>query len=403
VSEAPQAFHLLAKPTGSRCNLACDYCYFLAKESLYPGSDFRMSDEGLEEYIRQYLDAQHQHTAQAAIAWQGGEPTLMGLDFFRRSVELAQRYNRPGMTVQHTIQTNGTTLDDDWCRFFRENRFLVGISLDGPRKLHDRYRRDKRGKPTFDRVMAGLELLRKHRVDFNILATVHKANAGHPLDVYRFLRDEAGAKFIQFIPIVERENDSGFQEGNKVSKRSTGPGQYGDFLIGVFEEWVRRDVGSVFVQLFDSALGAWAGIPQGLCIFAPTCGNALALEHNGDLYSCDHFVEPGYLLGNIMETPMAELAASAEQRRFGRDKLDRLPLVCRTCEFGFACRGGCPKNRFLETSSGEPGLNYLCKGYMNFYRHLDKPMKAMAQLLRHGQAPALIMKQYGSLQGGEKP
>ncbi len=253
MSEAPPAFHLLAKPAGARCNLACDYCFFLSKESLYPGSSLRMSDEVLEEYIRQYLDA-HQ-APEATIAWQGGGPTLMGLDFFRRSVELAKRGRRPGMEIQYTIQTNGTTLDDDWCRFFRENGFLVGISLYGPGKLHDSYRRDKRGKPTFQRLMAGLELLRKHKVDFNILATVNRANAAHPLDVYRFLRDGAEAQFIQFIPIVERQDDSGTRGKGKVSKRSADAERYGDFLTGVFDEWVRQTWAA---YSYSSSIQPWA-------------------------------------------------------------------------------------------------------------------------------------------------
>lgn len=388
------AFHLLAKPAGASCNLACEYCFFLSKEKLYPESDLRMSDEVLDEYIRQYIEAQQ--VPQATIAWQGGEPTLMGLDFFRRSVELAQRHRRDGMEIQHTIQTNGTTLNDEWCSFFKQNNYLVGISLDGPRKLHDKYRRDKRGKPTFDKVMAGLELLQKHDVDFNILATVHRANAGHPEEVYRFFRDEAGARFIQFIPIVERDNDTGYQKGETVTKRSVTPDQFGAFLCRVFDEWVRKDVGEIFVQLFDAALGAWAGAPAGLCIFAPTCGTALALEHNGDLFSCDHFVEPDYLLGNIMETPMSELVCSEQQLGFGRNKYDRLPQQCRLCDFGFACRGGCPKDRFTKTAKGEPGLNYLCSGYLAFFRHVDKPMKTMTELLKQERAPAEIVLQYRS-------
>ncbi len=392
MNSPPSSFHLLAKPAGARCNLACDYCFFLSKDRLYPGSDLRMSDAVLEEYIRQYIESQQ--VPMATIAWQGGEPTLMGIDFFRRSVELAEKYRKPGMQIQHTIQTNGTTLNDEWCSFFRENRFLVGLSLDGPRKLHDKYRRDRRGKPTFEKVMVGLDLLKKHGVDFNILATVHRANAGRPLDVYRFFRDEAEARFIQFIPIVERDNDTGFQEGDSVTKRSVRPEEYGSFLCSIFDEWVRNDVGEVFVQLFDAALAAWAGAPAGLCIFAPTCGDALALEHNGDLYSCDHYVEPGYLLGNIMETPMSELAGSERQRRFGRDKYDRLSQQCRLCDVGFACRGGCPRNRFTSTAKGESGLNYLCAAYLGFFRHIDEPMKTMAGLLEQDREPAGIVQQY---------
>jgi uncharacterized protein len=383
------AFHLLVKPAGAICNLGCKYCFFLSKENLYPGSSFRMSHDLLEEYIRQYIQAQR--VPEATISWQGGEPMLMGLDFFRRSVEYAERYRKPGMTIHYTMQTNGTLLDDEWCNFFRENDFLIGISLDGPQEQHDAYRVDKGGNPTFDRVMRGLRLMQKHTVQFNILACVHAANADHPLDVYRFFRDEAGAEFIQFIPIVERDNETGFQEGNKVTDRSVRAEQYGTFLITIFDEWVRRDVGGIYVQIFDVSLAAWVGEPPGLCIFSPTCGTALALEHNGDLYSCDHFVEPGYLLGNIEEQPMIDLVISEKQRRFGLDKLNTLPLYCQKCGVRFACHGGCPKNRFIDTPDGEPGLNYLCAGYKAFFRHIDQPMHTMAELLRRNRAPAEIM------------
>jgi uncharacterized protein len=388
--DPPPAFHLLAKPTGAVCNLGCKYCFFLSKENLYPGSSFRMSDDLLEEYIRQYV--QSQHIPEATISWQGGEPMLMGLDFFRRSVEYVDKYKEPGMKIQYTMQTNGTLLDDEWCKFFRDNGFLVGLSLDGPRELHDAYRVDKGGNPTFDRVIRGLRLMQEHAVQFNILACVHAANADHPREVYRFFRDEAGAEFVQFIAIVERDNETGFQEGNRVTDRSVGAEQYGSFLISVFDEWVRHDVGRVFVQIFDVSLAAWVGEPPGLCIFSPTCGNALALEHNGDLYSCDHFVEPGYLLGNIMEQPMIDLVASEKQRRFGLDKLNTLPLYCQKCSVRFACHGGCPKNRFIETPDGEPGLNYLCAGYKAFFQHIDQPMRTMSELLRRNRAPAEIMQ-----------
>jgi uncharacterized protein len=379
----------LAKPTGAVCNLGCKYCFFLSKENLYPGSSFRMTDDLLEEYIRQYI--QSQRVTEAAISWQGGEPTLMGLDFFRRSIEYVEKYKKPYMTIQYTLQTNGTLLDDEWCKFFRENNFLVGLSLDGPRQLHDAYRVDKGGNPTFDRVMRGLRLMQEHAVQFNILTCVHAANADHPLEVYRFFRDETDAEFIQFIPIVERENKTGFQEGNKVTDRSVGAEQYGSFLIGVFDEWVRRDVGRIFLQIFDVSLAAWVGEPPSLCIFSPTCGNALALEHNGDLYSCDHFVEPEYLLSNIKEQPMIDLVASDKQQRFGLDKLNTLPLYCQKCSVRFACHGGCPKNRFMETPDGEPGLNYLCAGYKAFFQHIDQPMRTMAELLLRNRAPVEII------------
>ncbi|MGV8175996.1 MAG: anaerobic sulfatase maturase [Methanothrix sp.] len=382
-------FHLLAKPTGAACNLGCKYCFFLSKKNLYPGSNFKMSDELLETYIRQYIESQK--IPQATIAWQGGEPTLMGLDFFRRSIEYQRKYKRPEMTIQNTMQTNGTLLDEEWCEFFRKNNFLIGLSLDGPRALHDAYRVDKIGKPTFDRVMNAARLLRHYKVDFNILTTVHAANANYPLDVYRFLRDEVKANFIQFIPIVERDNNTGFQEGDTVKDRSVKAKQYGQFLISIFDEWVRRDVGRVFVQIFDVALAAWMGLPPGICAFSEVCGSAIALEHNGDMYSCDHFVEPKYFLGNIEETDMAQLAVSRKQQKFGQDKLDALPEYCRKCEVRFACNGECPKNRFIKTPDGEQGLNYLCEGYKMFFGHIDGPMRFMAHEIRQGRAPANIM------------
>ncbi len=382
-------FHLLAKPTGAVCNLSCKYCFFLSKKNLYPGSSFRMSDELLETYIRQYIEAQQ--VPQATIAWQGGEPTLMGLDFFRRSILYLEKYKRPGMVIQNTMQTNGTLLDDEWCEFFRQNNFLIGLSLDGPKRLHNAYRVDKAGKPTFDKVMRAASLLRKHKVDFNILTTVHAANGDFPLDVYHFLRDEVKANFIQFIPIVERDNDTGFQEGDRATDRSVKAEQYGRFLTDIFDEWVRKDVGRIFVQIFDVALAAWTGVPPGICAFSQTCGTAMAMEHNGDMYSCDHFVEPKYFLGNIKERNMANLASSEKQRRFGQNKLDMLPKYCQKCEVGFVCNGECPKNRFIKTPDGDPGLNYLCAGYKEFFRHIDGPMRFMAHELRQGLAPANVM------------
>jgi uncharacterized protein len=386
---APAAFHIMLKPRGAICNLDCAYCYFLSKELLYPGSRFRMANELLEEYTRQYIEAQR--APEVTFAWQGGEPTLMGLAFFELAVALQQKYRRPGMTIHNAIQTNGTTLDDDWCGFFRRHGFLVGLSLDGPRALHDVYRVDKGGKPTFDRVMAGLELLKRHRVEFNILTTVHAANAERPLEVYRFLRDEAGARFMQFIPIVERDNDTGFQEGEAIRPRSVTGRQYGAFLTAIFDEWVRRDVGQTFVQIFDVALAAWYGQRPGLCIFEETCGLALAMEHNGDVYACDHYVEPSHRLGNMREVPLIELVASDKQRAFGEAKRDTLPRYCRECDVRFVCNGGCPKDRVLTTPDGEPGLHYLCEGYQAFFRHVDRPMRLMAEMLRRCEAPAGIM------------
>ena len=388
------AFHVMTKPRGSICNLGCRYCYYLKKENLYPSSSFRMDEKTLDLYIRQYIEAQQ--VPEVTFAWQGGEPTLMGLEFYQQAIALQKKYCRPGMQIHNTMQTNGTTLNDDWCQFFKQNNFLIGLSLDGPRELHDAYRVDKGSQPTFERVMNGLNLLKTHNVDFNILTTVHAANALHPLKVYRFLRDEIGTQFIQFIPIVERDNATGNQDGYKVTKRSVTGKQYGDFLIAIFDEWVRRDVGKVFVQIFDVALATWLGERAGLCIFEPTCGQGLALEHNGDLFACDHYVEPNFRLGNIHETPMRELAVLPQQQKFGQDKVDTLPRYCRECEVRFICNGGCPKNRIRKTPQGEDGLNYLCPGYKAFFTHIDRPMRIMARQLRSGRQAAEVMKMYSS-------
>ena len=409
--DVPRAFHLLAKPTGAVCNLDCSYCFFLSKEMLYPGSRFRMADELLEAYVRQLIEA-HSQVPEVAIAWQGGEPTLMGLDFFRRSVELAERYLKPGQRAVYTIQTNGTLLGDEWAAFFRENDFLVGISIDGPRELHDAYRVDKGGKGSFDRVMRGLSVLRDAGVEWNALTTVHAANGAHGREVYCFLRDECGASFIQFIPIIERAAEAAdegavpwtswrdrplyVQEGSVVTGRTIGGEQYGRFLIDVFEEWVRRDIGTVYVQMFDVALANWVGEPPGLCIHSETCGLALALEHTGDLYSCDHFVEPRYKLGNIQMTSMLELVSSERQQRFGLDKRDTLPQYCLDCDVRFACHGGCPKDRFVSTPDGQPGLNYLCPGFKTFFHHVTPAMSTMAELLRLDRAPSELMAAYAA-------
>ena len=390
---APPAFHLLAKPSGAACNLDCAYCFFLDKEQLYPGSQFRMSEEVLEQYIRQLIESHR--TDQVTVAWQGGEPTLMGLNFFRQAIALQDKYRRPGMTFLNTLQTNGTLLDDEWCEFFKEHDFLIGLSIDGPRELHDVYRVDKRGKPTFDKVMRGLRLLQKHKVEYNLLATVNRVTADYPLEVYRFLRDEAGTDWIQFIPVVERINEDGltlYQEGSTVSDRSVLPEQFGRFLSTIFDEWVHHDVGRIYVQTFEAAVRNWLGMSSsGMCVFNKTCGQGLAIEHNGDLYSCDHFVEPNYLLGNIQDDPMIEMVASDQQIKFGQDKLDSLPQYCRDCDVRFACHGECPKNRFLTTPDGEPGLNYLCAGFKHFFHHVDFPMKLIAGLIRRGRQAAEVM------------
>jgi uncharacterized protein len=376
---------------------------------LYPGSRFRMADGLLETYIRQLFEAHHL-VQEVTVGWQGGEPTLMGLDFFQRSVKYAEKYKQSGQNVLFTIQTNGTKINHEWAAFFKQHNFLVGLSVDGPKEMHDAFRLNKGGQGTFDKVMKGWEILQQHGVDVNILCTVNAANGDHPLAVYHFFRDVLKAQYMQFIPIIERATagtldlaNRGWgeypganrplytQAGDLVTDRTVKPEQYGQFLIAIFDEWVRRDVGQVFVQSFDAALANWIGQP-GLCIFQQKCGLALALEHNGDLYSCDHFVEPDYLLGNIQKTHMIDLVTSQQQQKFGQDKFDTLPQYCRDCEVQFACYGECPRNRFIHTPTGEPGLNYLCAGYKLFFKHINHPMRLMADLLRRGRYADEVMK-----------
>jgi uncharacterized protein len=398
---------MLAKPSGSTCNIDCAYCFFLSKQALYPNEKHRMSEETLENYIRQLLESHR--TPSVTVAWQGGEPTLMGLEFFRRAVALAEKYRRPGQAVEHTFQTNGILLDDDWCTFFKEHDFLVGLSVDGPREIHDTYRRNRGGRGTFDQVMRGWRHLKKHRVEFNILCTVHAANETHGRTVYRFFRDELGARWMQFIPIVERATQDtlatanrGWREepgemrllytqtGTLVTDRTVGGEQYGRFLVDIFEEWVRNDVGQVFVQLFDVTLEAHFGRHL-LCIHAPVCGFGPALESNGDLYACDHFVEPDYLLGNINETHMVELLARPQQRSFGGHKRNTLTAQCQRCQVRHLCHGGCPKDRFALSRDGEPGHNYLCPGLELFFTHTAPAMQVMADLLQQGRPPSEVV------------
>jgi len=405
--DAPPGFHLLAKPSGSTCNIDCTYCFFLSKEALYPNEKSRMSEATLEAYIRQLIESHR--TPEVTVAWQGGEPTLMRREFFERAIEIVERYRRPGQAVHHTFQTNGILLDDDWCEFFKRHDFLVGLSVDGPREIHDAYRVDRLARGTFDRVMEGWQLLHRHGVDFNVLCTVNAANEHRGRDVYRFFRDELDAKWVQFIPIVERASaetlaiaNQGWsdrpgrkrllytQSGNLVTERSVGGEQYGRFLVDVFEEWVRHDIGTVFVQLFDVTLEAFFGRHL-LCIHAPTCGLGPALEHNGDLYSCDHFVEPKFLLGNIHETHMSTLVASPTQRKFGEDKRDTLTAQCQGCKVRHLCNGGCPKDRFVLSRDGEPGQNYLCAGLELFFKHTGPAFTAMAQLIQQDRAPSDVM------------
>lgn len=411
-SEAPPAFHMLSKPTGAACNLDCKYCFFLSKDMLYPKDPLRMSDEMLEAYIKQLLES-HQ-TPTVNIAWQGGEPTLMGLDFYKRSIEYAEKYRRPDQQIEYSFQTNGVLINDEWAAFFKENKFLIGLSVDGPEEMHDAYRVTKAGNGTFKQVMRGFEYLRQHGVDYNILCTVNAANEDHGGEVYRFFRDELHAEFIQFIPIIERATKETLplanlgwsdrpggqrvlytQTGNLVTERSVKPEKYGSFLIDVFEEWVRRDIGKVYVQLFDVTLEAHFG-SYSLCIHAPTCGSALAIEHNGDVHSCDHFVEPDYKLGNIAETHMLDLVASPQQQQFGIDKQSKLTQQCLDCDVLSLCNGGCPKDRFVNSLDGEPGHNYLCAGYKSFFDHVNPAMQTMAQLVRIDRAPSEIMQRYAN-------
>jgi uncharacterized protein len=360
-----------------------------------------MKPEVLETYIQQYIESQN--TFEVTFAWQGGEPTLLGLDYFRKIVELQKKYSS-GRAINNTLQTNGTLLNDAWCQFFAENRFLIGLSIDGPRRLHDTYRVDKGQKPTFDRVMQGLELLKKHRVEFNTLTVVSATNVKHAIEVYDFLR-EVGSGYLQFIPLVERLPAPGGKSTGLDYAEPPEPGQaespvtrwsvpgeaYGDFLISIFDAWVRRDVGKVFVQMFDVSLGIWSGHGPGLCLFLQDCGEGLALEHNGDLFSCDHFVYPKFQLGNIMNESIASMVNSAKQKEFGEAKSSTLPKFCRECDVRFACHGECPKHRFTKTPDGEEGLNYLCASYKKFFHHVDPYMKQMTAFMQARQAPANIM------------
>jgi len=401
----PFGTQVMAKPTGSRCNLGCAYCFYLEKERLYrPSGPYRMLDAVLEKFVREYIEIQD--APEVDFAWQGGEPTLAGLEFFRKVIQLQNQYSN-GKSIHNSLQTNGILLDDAWGAFLAENRFLVGISIDGPRRLHDVYRVDRQGRPTFNRVMQGLEALKRHKVEFNTLTVVHRKNSLRPLEVYRFLK-QIGSQFIQFIPLVERLPDARArqlgldhaapptpgQAGDSppVTDWSVRPEDYGRFLARIFQHWVRNDVGRTFVYLFEFALAAWAGKPVSLCVFQPHCGNATALEHNGDLYACDHYVYPEYRLGNLLEEPLKALIQSPRQRKFGADKFDTLPQYCRDCEFLFACYGECPKHRFVATPEGEPGLNYLCEGYKHYFKTIARHMQAMTELIQSGRPAAAIME-----------
>jgi len=388
-------FYLMAKPVGSVCNLDCRYCYYLEKEKLYPRDAGRwfMSDQVLEQFIAQYIYG----TSQPAVlfTWHGGEPILRGMDFFRKVIALQKKY-AGGKLIENTLQTNGTTLTDEWCRFFRDNGFLIGLSIDGPEHCHDRYRLNKEGQPSFSRVMKGVELLKKHRVEFNTLSVVNDYNAKYPGEVYRFLKG-IGSRYMQFIPIVEWI-DPGAKPGEltilpaetakpgEVTDWTVDPIDYGDFLIAVFDEWVRKDVGDYFVVTFDCVLANWLRVPPPLCVYAETCGHAGVVEFNGDVYSCDHYVFPEYKLGNLRDKILPTLMNLPAQQQFGRNKKEKLPDFCRKCEYLDLCFGECPKNRIIQSPDGEPGLNYLCPGFKKFYGHTLPWFDFMANELVHDRA-----------------
>ena len=396
--------HVVAKPIGPACNLRCEYCFYLEKQALFgAGETWRMPDRVLSAFITGYIASQP--TPVVEFVWQGGEPTLLGVDFFRRVVELQKPFAKE-KRITNSLQTNGTLITDEWCRFLKRHNFMVGISLDGPKEIHDRYRKNRKGWGAFEQVMRGLRLLQEHQVEYNVLACVARDTAVQPLEVYRFLRD-AGVEFIQFTPVVERMPDG---PGRGIGLRLAGPAsltkkecltevtpwtvipeEYGDFLIAVFEEWVRNDVGKVFVMNFEWALNAWIGNPSPVCVHAIQCGRSLVVEHNGDVYACDHCVYPDYRLGSILTDTLEGMVRKSLESGFGTGKDTALPRWCRDCEVLAACRGGCPKHRFTSTCQDEPGLHYLCAGYRKFFLHIRKYMRVMAQLLEEGFPLSLVM------------
>lgn len=390
--------YIMTKPVGAICNLACDYCYYLEKSKLYQENPKHiMSDELLEKFIKEYIESQTM--PQVLFTWHGGETLMRPLSFYQKVMELQRKYAR-GRTIDNCIQTNGTLLNDEWCRFFHDNNWLVGVSIDGPQEFHDEYRKNKQGKPSFMKVMQGINLLNKHRVEWNALAVVNDFNADYPLDFYHFFK-EIGCRYIQFTPIVERifRHDDGrhlaaVEEGDneKLADFSVTPEQWGNFLCTIFDEWVKNDVGEYFIQLFDATLANWVGEQPGVCSLAKTCGHAGIMEFNGDVYSCDHFVFPQYKLGNIYSKTLVEMMYSDKQQQFGRNKFDSLPSQCKECQYLFACNGECPKNRFCKTASGESGLNYLCKGYYRYFDHVAPYMDFMKKELLAERAPANIME-----------
>lgn len=375
--------YVMLKPVGALCNLRCKYCYYLEKKEMYPDEKrFVMSEELLERFIKQYLEAQT--LPQVQFTWHGGETLMRKIDFYKKALELQKKYGG-GRQIDNCLQTNGTLLTDEWCRFFKDNNFLIGISLDGPQHIHDKYRKTIDGRPSFYKVMKGINLLKKHQVDFNIMAVVNDYNVDYPLEFYRFFK-EIECHFIQFTPVVETYPDG------KVTEWSVPAEKWGDFLITIFNEWVRNDVGEYFVQYFDSTLANWVGQQPSVCTLARTCGHAGIMEFNGDVFSCDHFVSPKYKIGNIRQHTITEMMYSPKQQKFGNDKYDLLPTQCKQCEFLFACHGECPKNRIIKTKSGEDGLNYLCKGYYKFYSHVAPYMDFMKRELQNERPPANIMQ-----------
>lgn len=391
--------YVMTKPVSSMCNLNCKYCYYLEKANLYRDEDkagrFTMSDDLLERFIESYIESQT--TPEVLFCWHGGETLMRPLSFYKRVVELQRRYAR-GRRIDNTIQTNGTLLTDEWCEFFKENGWLVGVSIDGPQEFHDEYRRNKMGQPSFRKVMQGIDLLKKHGVEWNALAVVNDYNADYPLEFYNFFK-EIDCHYIQFTPIVERiyNHTDGRHLASLANKGdvpladfSVSPEQWGEFLCTIFDEWVKGDVGKYFIQLFDSTLANWVGEQPSVCTMARTCGHAGVMEYNGDVYSCDHFVFPEYKLGNIRTHTLVEMMYSDRQQKFGQAKYDSLPSQCKNCEFLFACNGECPKNRFAFTANGEPGLNYLCAGYKRFFKHVAPYMEFMKNELKAGRAPANV-------------
>ena len=382
-------FYVMAKPTGSRCNLSCSYCYYLEKKKMYDETaDFCMSDDLLDLFTRQYIEAQAM--PEVLFTWHGGEPLLRPLSFYEKALEMQRRY-AGGRRTDNCIQTNGTLLNDEWCRFFRDNGFLVGISIDGPRRFHEPMR-----GASFDRVLRGIDLLEKHGVEWNAMAVVNDYNADHPLEFYRFFK-EIGCRYLQFTPIVERVKPDGhlatpLDSCGTLTEMSVTPEQWGNFLCALFDEWIKEDVGQVFVQIFDSTLANWAGVSPGLCTLDTNCGHAAVMEHNGDVYSCDHFVFPRYRLGNIHSDTVISMMGSERQLKFGAAKSATLPRQCRECRWQFACHGECPKNRFATTADGEPGLNYLCEGYRKFFAHVAPYMDFMKKELEAKRAPANVMR-----------